>query len=228
MKLPNFPGDCAPNSDENPSTKTQKERIKLTNAQGLVDQAAARQCFTEYFEKSIEYYERRIYDSATCEDLAQEAMFKILRARVQFDNAEDQVKWVYGVIRNNFINYLRSKKTRPQQLSEGYYTADEQHGEIDEEFDAHDVREEWDRILDRLPDKQKKIVRMKSLTKSSKATSEELDIPIRTVNRHLFEAEIKLRTALGLPLRKKTVLTRKRRGWAARIAGEQTEISKEA
>jgi RNA polymerase sigma factor (sigma-70 family) len=206
------------NSDQNPKADTAEKRIRLTDDLGSLDQAAAERFYNEWLPRSISYCKRlrQELDVNECQDIAHDVMVKILKGRQHFDNAENQTKYVYGVLRYACYDHFEFRKALPHQLCKDFDKEGNCRDEIGREVD---VKEAWSRILDDLSPKERTIIRLLRLNKSSKEISKSLGLPVRTVNRRIQKIMGKLCTTLGLPLSKRR---------ATRIVREQSGRSQEA
>jgi RNA polymerase sigma factor (sigma-70 family) len=223
-----LPGNRAPVAEQNPLAEVHNHHIKLTNDQGSLDHAAAEQFDKMFRKKMIRCCKRfrQELDWPTCEDLAQEAMIKILmRGYTKFDEAENKEAWVNRVVRNTCRDYFRTPHVKHMNqlkwLSEHedlvVGLVDKRQYKIGRELS---VKETWDRIDNALSKEERIILDMLSSGRSSIEIAKVLNMPARTTNGHIHKLLEKISAAFDLPLG--------RRGCVSRIAGEQSEMSQKS
>lgn len=127
-------------------------------------------------------------------DLVQETSFKALKNRNRLHNNDHIRAWLYTILKNTYINYLRSSHYRQmthnsdelnnwQSLSAGTEGAPYEHLE----------KKELHEIIGMLPRVYKKPIRMFLSGYSYKEIAREMDIPIGTVKSriHLGKKQIR-------------------------------------
>lgn len=129
-------------------------------------------------------------DADTAEDIVQDAFMKILLQMDEGKEITDFRSYMYRVVRNECISYLRGKKETvgldciPQ---------------IDEETVDTSLRDAkiW-RAIDALPEKCREVFLMsKRDGLSNEEIADELNISIKTVKNHMTKAFARLREALS-------------------------------
>ena len=99
------------------------------------------------------YYARRL-DPAAAEDAVQETLIAIHSRRATYDPAQPLTAWVYGIARYKLIDeYRRSKRRAQVPLDEA--------GELfaDDEAEASAARRDVEKLLAKLPEAKRKLVR---------------------------------------------------------------------
>jgi RNA polymerase sigma-70 factor (ECF subfamily) len=128
-------------------------------------------------------------DSASAEDLVQDAVLKALRAWGSFRPGSNVRAWLVTILRNEFINGWRRTRRAPQQVDSDTQpeTADPHDPDPEGRFFAELVDEEVTAALDSLPDEFREVVVLSDLEGLPYAeVAEALDIPVGTVKSRLF------------------------------------------
>ncbi|MCK4748258.1 MAG: sigma-70 family RNA polymerase sigma factor [Bacteroidales bacterium] len=128
-------------------------------------------------------------------DLVQETAYKALKNRKRLHNTEHIRAWLYTILKNTYINYLRSSHYRLLVYDTNeinlYSDFDEDHGNLppDEKL----LRKELQEIVSLLPGVYKKPIRMLLSGYSYKEIAQQMDIPIGTVKSriHLGKKQIR-------------------------------------
>jgi RNA polymerase sigma factor (sigma-70 family) len=226
------PGNRAPVAEQSPLADVVNHHIKLTNDQGSLDHAAAEQFDKMYRKRMIRCCKRfrQELDWATCDELAEKAMIKILmRNFTKFDEAKNQKAWINKVVRNVCRDYFRTHIKHMNQMTR---LPDNEGQDIDRKDELYNricrdkicrelsVKETWDRIDNALSKEERIILDRLSRGNSSSEIAKVLNLPVRTTNEHRHKLQEKISAAFDLPLG--------RRGGASRIAGEQSKMSQKS
>jgi len=127
-------------------------------------------------------------------DLVQETSFKALKNRNRLHNNDHIRAWLYTILKNTYINYLRSSHYR--QLShdseELNNYATPSNGSDGAPYDQL-VKKELHEIIDMLPGNYEKPIKMFLSGYSYKEIAQQMDIPIGTVKSriHLGKKQIR-------------------------------------
>jgi RNA polymerase sigma-70 factor (ECF subfamily) len=107
------------------------------------------------------YYVRRV-GSATAEDLVQETLIAIHSRRATYDPGQPLTAWVYGIARYKMIDEFRRERRRasvPLEDAEELFAIDES--------EALSARRDVEKLLHRLPEAKRFLVRAVKLDGSS-------------------------------------------------------------
>jgi RNA polymerase sigma-70 factor (ECF subfamily) len=114
--------------------------------------------------KVYKFFYIKCFDRDLAEDLTSQT-FMVLVERMQAEaaNIEDHKKFLYGVMRNIWLMYLR-KKYRQNERSTAFLEDFEEYvnGEV-EEYEARTIKQRAEVFIDRLPARQKEVVSLRLL-----------------------------------------------------------------
>ena len=144
-------------------------------------------------------------------DLSQEAFVKVYQARARFDEERPFYPWLYRVLRNHCLNYLRRGRTEVSIDDENTHREIASPGPSAlDNLEGDERRCIVRAAIERLSDDHREIIMLKNFNDCSyKEISELLGIPIGTVMSRLFYARQALRALVeemettGLPARTK-------------------------
>ncbi|MCZ2585381.1 RNA polymerase sigma-70 factor [Bacteroides fragilis] len=132
------------------------------------------------------------------EDIAQDIFAKLWTNPEIWENQETWNSYIYTMVRNHIYNFLKHKSIR--QTYQEQYTKEEP---AISETDIHDqlYAKESELLIKltiaNMPEQRRKIFRMsRTQEKSNQEIADELDISIRTVERHIYLALIDLKKVL--------------------------------
>ena len=103
------------------------------------------------------FVRKRVGDTAWCDDVVQESLLAVHRARHTYDPARPFAPWMFAIVHNRFIDALRLQRRRLlRELHEE--TAAEASGRALQERDAilRDVR----RAVSDLPENQRRVIEL--------------------------------------------------------------------
>jgi RNA polymerase sigma-70 factor (ECF subfamily) len=105
---------------------------------------------------SLAYVRRRVGDVAWCEDVVQDTLLAVHRARHTYDGARPFAPWLYAIVQNRLIDALRVQRRR--LLRELQVEGREAPSRASQERDAllGDVR----RAVRELPDNQRRVIEL--------------------------------------------------------------------
>ena len=186
-------------------TQTDVDKSTDQNTIGWMN-AIARDRDPKAFENLYEHYAPRLKhymmrqgaDSASADDLAQEAMVQVWRKAEQYDSARASPSaWIYRIARNLRIDKLRRQKLHEVELTVEADQADESgsgHEAASEQIDAQRLRD----VVQTLPGEQIEVVQLAFFEGLSHSeVGQRLSIPLGTVKSRLRLAFGKLRTVVG-------------------------------
>lgn len=130
-------------------------------------------------------------NSENSEDVAQDVFTKIYKLAPDKFPERNEISWLYTVIKNEAISYLRKQKDT--ENIDDFFKISEENEEIENIIN----KDKYNRIINNLNTKQKEIVSLKILSDLSfKEISKLLNIPIGTVQWHYYKAINKLKKLL--------------------------------
>jgi len=148
-----------------------------------------------YFSNSI------IKDEATAEDIATEAFLKLWERRDAFESASHIKSFLYKVVRNGSIDFLRKRAKAANHLLEKSFLAEENERSIQEKIIAAETLREVVASIKLLPPKCRQIFRMFYFEgKDYSQIAEELGLSINTIRVQKARALAILRQHPGLTL----------------------------
>lgn len=126
------------------------------------------------------------------EDIKQKVFIKIWNIKKDKLPTNNETSWLYAVIKNETLNYLRGKQ---QEISiEEIYSLSEENEEISKIIDM----DSYNRIISKLNIQEQEIISLKILAKFSfKEISQMLNMPIGTVQWKYYKSMYALRTWIG-------------------------------
>jgi RNA polymerase sigma-70 factor (ECF subfamily) len=133
------------------------------------------------------FFRRRLFDGADhAEDLVQEVLIAIHTKRATYDPSMPVTAWVYAIARFKLVDHLRRVKRRGVQVpvddvSELFADSDVEHGAA-----SRDV----ERLLGRLPPKQREAIRLVKV--------EELSVREAAERAAISESDVKVSVHRGL------------------------------
>lgn len=71
----------------------------------------------QYFRSIKGYYVNETHNYSLSEELAHEALYKVLKGLPTFQEGRNMANWVHGVARNNLYDYYRSLKTNKNTVN---------------------------------------------------------------------------------------------------------------
>ena len=128
-------------------------------------------------------------------DLVQETSYKALKNKKRLNNDDHIRAWLYTILKNTYINYLRSS-----QYKQMVYNTDELNSHSDSNADMGSllpdellVRQELHEMIGELPGLYEKPIRLMLSGYSYKEIAQKMDIPIGTVKSriHLGKKQIR-------------------------------------
>ncbi len=78
--------------------------------QGSLSEAEFDTAVTEFTGKLRNFIRRRVPDDATADDVTQETLLKVFRARASVPDTQRLEAWVYRIARNNLADYYRRRR----------------------------------------------------------------------------------------------------------------------
>lgn len=142
------------------------------------------------------YLRRRLRDEYVIEDITQEILLGIHKARASYDSAQAFGAWAFAIARYKFTDYLRKreKKIKREYSPENI----DQYAEIStQNVDAEQISDSLEAALVSLPESQQKIVRsLKIDGRSVKETAQSMKMSESAVKVTAHRAYKKLKEKL--------------------------------
>lgn len=159
------------------------------------DEKTFRIIFNRYYKGLVTYAYGYLYDKDASEDLVQEVFIYFWEHAVSLNIQTSLQSYLYAMVRNKCLNYLKSFKiTDNLEVLELYTNLT-----TDYEFDSSSEDEEEKiynqilKIVDRLPKQMQQIAKLKFLDNYKYAEiAAELNISVNTVKTQLKRAKLKI------------------------------------
>lgn len=163
------------------------------------DQRAYETLYKRYRRPVMGYIGNMIYDKTVVEEVSQEAFFKVYRHRSQYEAGRKFRPWLWTIARNTTLDYLRKKR---DLLLEDISSGDDERDSVslieDESIGIEEAlmrkadSERVHEILKKLPDAQREVLSLASLSEMSyEEISEITGKSLSSVKSVLFRARKK-------------------------------------
>jgi RNA polymerase sigma-70 factor (ECF subfamily) len=127
------------------------------------DEAAHRSFLTEAAALLRAFFRARLRGRhEDAEDLVQETLVALHTRRDSYDSNYPLTAWLYAIARYRLIDFLRRAKHRSHASLDGVDP-----GELDPDYDASDAKRDVATLLDKLPEKQRRAIRLVKLEEKS-------------------------------------------------------------
>ncbi len=180
------------------------EDVRLMLAFREGDGAAFDELFHRWCAPLLRYLERMVRDTASAEELVQEAFLRVYRARERYEPEARFSTWLYRIATNLALNELRRPRRRdPHQSTEdeGAPPLAASAPTADATVDARRMMDSVERELDALPERQRAALWMVAVEGRSYAeVAEALDVTEKAVKALVHRA----RSAVAEKLREET------------------------
>ena len=149
----------------------------------------------EQFHKEILPLREKLYryalsitlDTALAEDVLQDVFIKLWTKRDQLVQVKNREAWCVRVVRNQSLDRIRQRKRQPQELKKVHYAVGD--FAAADGLEHQDLLEQIRLVLEKLPEQQREIFRLRELMGYSNAEIEEiLDLNHSQVKVSLFRA----------------------------------------
>lgn len=154
----------------------------------------------EYFMYDLVRLQEQLYyyalqlteDREDALDLVQETSFKALKNRNRLHNNDHIRAWLYTILKNTYINYLRSSHYRQLTHDSDELNNYESHSSASDPYNQLENKELYE-IIEMLPGTYEKPIKMFLSGFSYKEIAKQMDIPIGTVKSriHLGKKQIR-------------------------------------
>jgi len=149
----------------------------------------------DHMARSLTYFVENIIRNQTdAEDIVANAFYKLFQARESMRTFEHVKRWLYVIVRNEAIDYLRSKS----RIKESHHDMAYLESGVDEHLETERVRsillQDINREIDKLPRQRKTILRLYFFEeKNTTEIAELLQLSPQTVLNHKTKALDSLR-----------------------------------
>lgn len=158
------------------------------------DERVFRLYYEKYFHALSLWVLRITGEEIQMHDIVQEAFISLWKSRENLESEIHLKMFLYHVVRNRCLNYLKNKKVEEKYIREYLALEDEsyfEHVVLEEEVHRHIIQE----ILN-LPDEQRKVVQLHLEGKNNLEIAEIMQISVNTVKTHKARARKTLHTKL--------------------------------
>lgn len=149
----------------------------------------------EQFNKNILPLREKLYryalsitlDTALAEDVLQDVFIKLWTKRDQLNQVKNREAWCIRIVRNQSLDRIRQRKRQPLELEKVQYAVSA-FATVDK-IEHEDLLQQIRLVLEKLPEQQREIFRLRELMGYSNAEIEEmLDLNHSQVKVSLFRA----------------------------------------
>jgi RNA polymerase sigma-70 factor (ECF subfamily) len=158
--------------------------------------------FKKYSDRLFGFALKYLKSKEEAEELVQEVFLKIWENRKKLDKESSLKSYLFTISWHQICRYFRKKNYEERILNETRLTSGSSFS-MDDSIDYNSVLEQVDRLIEKLPPRQKSIfIKSRKEGKSSREIAEELRITPGTVDNQISEALKFIRKNLGdnLPL----------------------------
>ena len=145
-------------------------------------------------------------ETAVAEDIAQNIFMKVWLNREKLDAAKSIRNYLFVLAKHEIYNYFRTKSRTFTTLKEAIAQTESKGGgnlpsrnEIEEKLDLTETAEQVEIIVGKMPPQRQQIFRMSRFEHMpSREIAEQLNLSVRTVDKHLELALKELRKYLNI------------------------------
>lgn len=151
--------------------------------------------FSAYYKDIYRYLYSLSRDASLSEDLAQEVFLEVVKSIAAFRGEANMKTWLFSIARNKWYTYLRKKNRRVElEGLSAFFEADERTPE--EQYQNREVAERIFELLDREPERTRRIVLMRLEGVSFYEIGQEVGISENSVRVINFRTKRKIRQIL--------------------------------
>ncbi|TRX49677.1 RNA polymerase sigma-70 factor [Fulvivirga sp. M361] len=149
------------------------------------NEKAFRQLYTLHFHKIANYAFRLLRSEEDTREVVQDVFLKIWNKRRELNPETPLTHLLFKITKFTAIDAIRKQQTRPRIVPLG-----EAHQEyllsFDNELNSRELQATYTKMLERLPEKRKRIFQMsRDENLSHREIAERLDISVKTVETHI-------------------------------------------
>ena len=158
--------------------------------------------YKDFFRKIKGYYINKTRNYRLSEELAHEALHKVLKGLPSFQEGRNLDNWVHGVARNNLFDHYRSLKTNKNKINQNTtYVDSYQDNTVDTDFNGSEetfLMERLTKILATFTPLDETIFRAQVFDgQDYEELAERFDFPVETIKNKLAYMRKKVRTLLS-------------------------------
>ncbi|HSH18485.1 MAG TPA: sigma-70 family RNA polymerase sigma factor [Candidatus Saccharimonadales bacterium] len=124
--------------------------------------------YDAHVDKVFKFFYIKSFDKALAEDLTSQTFMALCEIMSDPDYAiQDHKKFLYGIMRNQWLMHLRHKYQRPELALEGIEDFEDYVDEEIEDYAGLTVKQRAEVYINQLPDKQRAVVSRRLLEETS-------------------------------------------------------------
>ena len=163
--------------------------------------------FHKYYPTFFAFIKGMTKETAVAEDIAQNIIMKVWLNREKLDAAKSIRNYLFVLAKHEIYNYFRTKSRTFTTLKEAIAQTESKGGggtlpsrnEIEEKLDLAETAEQVEIIVGKMPPQRQQIFRMSRFEHMpSREIAEQLNLSVRTVDKHLELALKELRKYLNI------------------------------
>lgn len=161
--------------------------------------------FHKYYPTFFAFIKGMTKETAVAEDIAQNIFMKVWLNREKLDAAKSIRNYLFVLAKHEIYNYFRTKSRTFTTLKEAIAQTESRGGdlpsrnEIEEKLDLAETAEQVETIVGKMPPQRQQIFRMSRFEHMpSREIAEQLNLSVRTVDKHLELALKELRKYLNI------------------------------
>lgn len=153
--------------------------------------------FKKYSDRLFGFALKYLKSKEEAEELVQDVFLKIWENRKKLDKESSLKSYLFTISYHQICRFYRKKNYQERLLNETRLTSGSSFS-MDDSIDYHSVLEQVDRLIEKLPPRQKSIfVKSRKEGKTTREIAEELKIAPGTVDNQISEALKFIRKNLG-------------------------------
>ena len=154
--------------------------------------------FHKYYPTFFAFIKGMTKETAVAEDIAQNIFMKVWLNREKLDAAKSIRNYLFVLAKHEIYNYFRTKSRTFTTESKGGGNLPSRN-EIEEKLDLAETAEQVETIVGKMPPQRQQIFRMSRFEHMpSREIAEQLNLSVRTVDKHLELALKELRKYLNI------------------------------
>lgn len=185
-----------------------KDELEIVEKIRTGDEYAYRDLFKTYYKTLVKNARRFVQDTQIAEDIVEDVFLNIWNKRAQLNITVSVKAYLFQMVRNHSLNYLKGKKLAP---ADEFYLNISLKSNIsaDEEVNVNEIKEHIQKAIAELPDRSRSVFTMHRYDNLKYSEiAEALKITEGTVETHMVRALKFLRKKLSFLLSVFTILNR--------------------
>ncbi|GET28048.1 RNA polymerase sigma factor [Prolixibacter sp. SD074] len=172
--------------------------IKLIKRFKAGEKIAINELYDRYSNKLYRFALGYLKSDAEARDIVQEVFVRLWNNRKDLEESTKFEAFLFTVTKNIVVSTFRKKIIEKEYLDHLKYLVIDNHSDTETQVDYALLSEKVSSLITQLPAQQKKVyILSKEKGYTNKAIAEELDISIKTVERHITKARRFLKENLG-------------------------------